>query len=160
MDEVCQAVAHGRVMVCGVRGGVRRGQGAEQIICSGCAAKEEQEECDLRVLNSRDRGQELSLCDVFVVQGRGHIVRVSEGVPRIWSPCALVGKAHLPVQMGAAGGVGCRRWMSVGSSPAAFHTLVLPRWRLMPACASRLAWSRLNMGTVRCGVETTYKSSR
>ena len=57
-------MAHGRVMVCGVR---------------GCAAKEEQEECDLRVLNSRDRGQELSLCDVFVVQGRGHIVRVSEG---------------------------------------------------------------------------------
>ena len=79
IDEVCQALAHGRVMVCCVRGGVRRGQGAEQIICSGCAAKEEQEECDLRVLNSRDRGQELSLCDVFVVQGRGHIVRVSEG---------------------------------------------------------------------------------
>ena len=79
IDEVCQALAHGRVMVCGVRGGVRRGQGAEQIICSGCAAKEEQEECDLRVLNSRDRGQELSLCDVFVVQGRGHVVRVSEG---------------------------------------------------------------------------------
>ena len=119
IDEVCQA-RHG--------------------LCSRCAVKkEEQEECDLCILNSRDRGQELSLRDVFVVQGRGHIVRASEGVPRIWSPCALVGKAQLPVQMGAAGGVGCRRWMSVGSSPAAFHTLVLPRWRLMPACASRLA---------------------